>query len=183
MSETITLCPDDRMTALLGAIEAGDERGLPVLLGEFPRDPRLHFLEGSLLAARQDYAQARLAMRKAVDIAPDFAIARFQLGFLLLTSGEAHAAQEAWGPLFGLPDEEPLRLFARGLSHMIRDEFDEAIEHLERGITRNTENLPLNRDMRLLIDEMRNKQPPSDGEPLSAASLLLRQTTFKPTRH
>jgi tetratricopeptide (TPR) repeat protein len=171
------------MSALLAAIDKGDEGQMQGVMREFPDDPRLHFLHGSLLAGNKDYQRARIAMRKAVDLAPDFGIARFQLGFLLLTSGEPHAAQEAWGPLFGLADDEPLRLFARGLSHMIRDEFAEAIDHLERGIARNSENLPLNRDMQLIIDELKAKEPAEDGEMLSAASLLLRQTAFKPTRH
>src|SRR5271156_6341339 len=104
-SAVTNLCPSERISSLVTSIQKNEPRGmrdLDGLLSEYPRDPRLHFLKGSLLAGQQDYAAARAAMRHAVDLAPDYAIARFQLGFLLLTSGEAHAAQEAWGPLHSL---------------------------------------------------------------------------------
>jgi hypothetical protein len=40
-------------------------QSLDALIGDYPRDPRLHFLRGSLLAARQNYGEAREAMRLA----------------------------------------------------------------------------------------------------------------------
>ncbi|MEI9997614.1 MAG: hypothetical protein WDM91_23670 [Rhizomicrobium sp.] len=181
---TATLCPDDRMAALLAAVGRSPEQGLrdtELLLGDFPRDPRLHFLRGSLLAGRQDYAAARLAMRQAVDIAPDFAVARFQLGFLLLTSGEPHAAQEAWGPLHGLPAESYIRKFVTGLCHLIRDEFADTIHCLEEGMAANTENPAMNRDMQMIVDEVRSKL--KDAAPASAVDFLLQQSALKSTRH
>jgi hypothetical protein len=123
-------------------------------------------------------------MRRAVDLAPDYAIARFQLGFLLLTSGEPHAAQEAWGPLHALPESNYLNIFVRGLCHLIRDEFDDTVRLLQEGIDRNTENAPMNADMQLIIDEVRRKQAAGGiGAAVSAVDQLLQQSALRSTRH
>ncbi len=178
-------CPNKDMAALVAGIGKDETQGmrdLDTLLLDYPRDARLHFLKGSLLAGRQDYTAARAAMRHAVDLAPDYGIARFQLGFLLLTSAEPHAAQEAWGPLHALPTDNYLRLFATGLGHMIRDEFADAIKLLQDGIARNQENPAMNRDMHLLIDEMRKKQG-GDDAPRSSVDFLLQQSALKTTKH
>lgn len=181
-------CPDDMIAGLLETV-AGDEPAgvaeLERLLARYPDDPRLHFLRGSLLAAAQDYAGARRAMRRAVDLAPDYAIARFQLGFLLLTSGEPHAAQEAWGPLHGLASNDYLRVFAEGLTHLVHDRFAETIARLEDGIARNQDNPAMNNDMRMIIDEARRKLAgDGDSDSLSSsAHLLLQQAALKATRH
>jgi len=132
-------------------------RDLESMLDEYPRDARLHFLKGSLLAGEQDYAGARVSMRQAVDLAPDYHVARFQLGFLLLTSGEPHAAQEAWGPLHSLPADNYLHIFVQGLCHLIKDDFAETVRLLQDGIVRNKENPAMNRDMQMIIDEARHK--------------------------
>jgi len=186
-NDALPICPEDRLSSLVSAIDEDESAGvimLDRLLDEFPLDARLHFLRGSLAAAGRDYAGARIAMRHAVDLAPDFAIARFQLGFLLLTSGEPHAAQEAWGPLHSLPVDHYLRIFVRGLCHLIADEFDDAITLLLDGIGRNSENPALNGDMRLIVEETRRKSAErEEGEPLSHAQLLLQQSASKSTKH
>jgi hypothetical protein len=106
------------------------------------------------------------------------------LGFLLLTSGEPHAAQEAWGPLHSLPADNYLHLFVVGLCHLIRDEFDDTIRSLQDGIARNQENLPMNRDMQLIIDEVRGKISRKDGDAAtSSVGFLLQQAALKSTRH
>jgi tetratricopeptide (TPR) repeat protein len=181
------LCPNDKLGALTLKIQkepASGMKELDALLTEYPNEPRLHLLKGSLLAGGQDYASARTAMRRAVDLAPDYAIARFQLGFLLLTSGEPHAAQEAWGPLHALPESNYLNIFVRGLCHLIRDEFDDTVRLLQEGIDRNTENAPMNADMQLIIDEVRRKQAAGGtGAAVSAVDQLLQQSALRSTRH
>jgi tetratricopeptide (TPR) repeat protein len=181
-------CSDDELKIVLDTAGNDTAHGLSLLkdgLMQYPSDPRLHFLHGSLLAEVKDYTSAPLAMRRAVDLAPDFRLARFQLGFLLLTSGEAHAAQEAWGPLLASPQEDYLRHFVIGLNHLILDEFEEAIRLLEHGIAANTENPAMNRDMELIIAEAHARLGDSQGgdEPLSSAQLLLQQSALKATRH
>ena len=188
----LSFCPDEQMQTLLSLVDTEEAQGramLARLMREWPQDARLHFLEGSLRAAARDYAEGARAMRRAIDIAPDFTLARFQLGFLQLTNGEPIAAQESWGPLFGLAKSSFLRIFAEGLCHMIRDEFAQAIDLLEQGIVLNQDVPPLNRDMDLILTELRalreGQAGASDdrGEPLSAAQLLLQQSSFKSTRH
>lgn len=67
------------------------------LLHEFPDDARLHFLYGSTLIGDGRLIEGHRALTRAVEIAPDFAIARFQLGFFQLTSGEPASALQTFG--------------------------------------------------------------------------------------
>jgi hypothetical protein len=131
------------------------------------------------LAGNEDFVGARASTRRAVDLAPDYAVARFQLGFLLLTSGEPHAAQEAWGPLHGLPRQNCLRSFVEGLCHLIRDEFVDAISSLEKGIAANHENPPMSRDMHLIIEELHRKIAGHQGGVTSSVDQLLQQSALK----
>jgi len=183
------LCPNDILASELAALQAappGDLTGLDTLLARYSTDPRLYFLKGSFLASAKDYAAARAAMRRALDLAPDFTIARFQLGFLHLTSGEPIAAQETWGPLQGFPEGHYIRHFVRGLCHLIRDEFSDALRQLELGIAANTENPPLNNDMRLIINEVRSRSDSAgedDSGETSSAQALLQQAALRSTMH
>lgn len=179
------LCPGDRLQALVEAMGVDERQAiadLELLLARHPDDARLHFLKGSLAAGRQDYEAGIRDIRRAVEIAPEFWIARYQLGFLQLTSGESLAAQESWGPLHGLSEGHYLRVFVNGLIHMIHDRFPEAIEAFERGMMLNEENLPVNADIKLIIDEIRERA--GDGDAVSSSvDLLLRQSMMKATRH
>jgi tetratricopeptide (TPR) repeat protein len=177
----MTLCNDDQFQALTTAISAGDGDDIMHVdraLAGFPHDPRLHFLRGSLLAGIGRPIEALSSLKKAVELAPDFAIARFQLGFFQLTSGEAAAALSTWGPLALLPESHYLRIFVGGLTYLIRDEFPQAMEQLQLGIAANQENPPLNRDMQLIVDRVGaigdNSAEGDDGS-TSATSFLLGQ--------
>lgn len=178
--QTSDLCPDDKLRPVLEAVERSNEDGLKAietLSASYGRDPRLRFLHGSVLASLQRYSEAMRQMQSAVEIAPDYPIARFQLGLLQLTSGEAQAALTTWGPLAILPEDQYLSLFVRGLQSMIRDEFGKAIDLLQAGIQRNNENLPMNRDMSLLIETMKEAMAKGDQDgPQSAVQLLLQQS-------
>jgi tetratricopeptide (TPR) repeat protein len=158
---------------------------LDKLLKTYSTDSRLWFLKGSLLAGQGEYAPARAAMRKALDLSPHFSIARFQLGLLQLTSGEPIAAQETWGPLHGLPKTHFLRLFVEGMGHLIRDEFADAVMSIEKGIGNNSENLPLNHDMQLVVDAIRKMmggdRPTDRGQ--SSVDMILQQAALKTRLH
>lgn len=180
------LCPEDRMEDILARMARDLDGGMGELrsaVGDFPNDARLLFLYGSVAAGAQEYGEAREAMRRAVDLAPKFHIARFQLGLLLLSSGEPFAAQEAWGPLHSLSQDNYLRIFVNGLCRLIQDDFGDAIRLLEEGITLNRENTPMNRDMQMIIDEIQAKQNGGTGGGASSVDLLLRQAALKSTRH
>jgi len=82
------LCDDDTMEQLVAALQSNDAGELQLVddqLRKFPEDPRLHFMRGSLLAARKQPVAAHQALSRAVELAPDYHIARYQLGFFELT--------------------------------------------------------------------------------------------------
>lgn len=173
------ICPEDRMQILVRAMERGERDALErvdELIEEFADDARLHFLRGSLMASDGQLIEAYQSLARSVELEPEFAIARFQLGFFQLTSGEAAAALDTWGRLDGLHDGHYLRHFVDGLRGLIRDDFAGAIEHLEAGIGANSENPPLNRDMQLIIDQCRSLLSPTPEEgatEVSETSILL----------
>jgi tetratricopeptide (TPR) repeat protein len=180
-------CPQPQLDDLVAAIRRDEAQGLNrlgALLEEYPRDARLHFLQGSVLAGQQRYAEAHEAIAKAVALAPELWVARFQLGFLELTSGDPGAAEATWAPFERLPQDYYLSLFVHGLRRLMRDEFPETIRLLGAGIQRNVDNPAMNHDMQLIIDTLQVAGPPPDAEaePVSAAQLLLRQYAGK-TRH
>jgi tetratricopeptide (TPR) repeat protein len=184
----MTLCSDEEIQHLLAAMQSDspDELALAERLIEtYPEDSRLHFLRGSLLAGSGRPIEAHAALSRAVALAPDFALARFQLGFFELTSGEAARALATWEPLANLPEGHYLGQFVAGLRHLIRDEFAQAIAALREGISVNDENPPLNRDMQLIIDQCVPLAGGAEAAPAeaSATSLLLDQFGGRGTTH
>jgi tetratricopeptide (TPR) repeat protein len=198
------LCPAEALDALIARLRHDDDGALErlgELLDAWPLDPRLHFLQGSVLAGLQRYDEGRRAMARAVEIAPDYALARFQLGFLDLTSGRALDAVAVWTPLVALPEDEPLRLLAEGLMNLANDRFSEARKLLARGMELNTAVPLINADMQLILDQIADlpdgpsapgghEDPPPapqiENGPASAVHLLLQQSRFKGdggTRH
>lgn len=182
------MVPDEVLGPVLKQIDINPEGAvarLDELIGLYGEDARLQFLCGSVLAGLGRFADAHTMMQKAVAIAPGYDLARFQLGFLELTSGDANTAQETWAPLLNLPSDNPLKLFVEGLGKMLADEFEEAISFLQEGISRNQLLPPMNRDMGLLIYEMTRKLNAQSGETQidSDANFLLKQFSFKNTKH
>ena len=185
MTGAPNLCPDDKMKVLLTQLSSAASDGLSEvdeLIWKFPLDPRLHFLRGSLLAGQRRYDEARAGMAEAVRIAPDYEIARFQLGFLHMTSGAPQEAAEVWEPLANLEPENPLRLFSCALNMLAQDEFDQALHYFSEGMRRNVSYPELNKDMMLLVNTIKQKQQDNGGEAISSAQMLLRQYKDK-TKH
>lgn len=181
-------CPNAEIETLMAALASGAPDAfaqLEALVAAYPEDARLHFLRGSLLIGAGRAIEAHAALSEAVRLAPDYALARFQLGFFELTSGEAPRALKTWGPLDAqLPADHYLMHFTTGLRHLIEDRFGETIAALERGIAVNEENLPLNGDMELIIAECRKQSDPTEtGEEASATSMLLGQFASRDTMH
>jgi tetratricopeptide (TPR) repeat protein len=176
MTSSVTpLCPQDEIEALAQSLsETEGVSDVDGALALYPSDHRLHFLRGSVLAGDRRYDEARESMRKAIDLVPDYSIARFQLGFLEFTSGEPAVAAATWTRLQDLPSDDPLRLFSEGLMLLVEDDASGAIERLRRGIELNDINPSLNRDMELLISELSNAQT-SEAQPNSETQMLLRQ--------
>ncbi|MBX9645218.1 MAG: hypothetical protein K2W91_14115 [Novosphingobium sp.] len=178
-------CSDAQIQEIL-AISAQDTlagiAAIDTALRDFPKDARLHFLKGSMLIGEKRFIAAHTALREAVRLDPELHIARFQLGFFELTSGEADAALASWQPLkAALPAGHYLQLFVEGLEHLVADRFAPCIDSLRAGMEVNAENAPLNGDMQLIIErcrELLGEQGPTasesgDGEAVSATSFLL----------
>ena len=117
-----------------------------------------YFLLGSHYAQLGLFGDAATHLGRAVEVAPDFAIARFQLGLLHLTNAQPNEAQQVWAGLADLPSSNPLVSFREGLQHLIRDEFADCVRCLERGIEINVGNPALNADMRLVIERVKDVQ-------------------------
>ena len=186
-NEMVLHCSDEALKPVLATLQDNDEMGLAGLarlLETHPFDSRLHFLKGSVLAGLQHYEEGRAAMQKAVEIAPEFAIARFQLGFLELTSGLAADATATWAHFAGLAEDQPFRILSEGLNCLARDEFPEAVRLLRRGMELNTEHPLINNDMQLLLDEIGDRAAPQPenkqvAESASATHMLLQQFELK----
>lgn len=116
------------------------------------------FLLGSEYAALGDMAQAEAAFANAARLAPDFPLARYQLGLLQFSSGRAALGLLTWQPLLELPDTDPLPHFVNGFAALAQDQFDEALAHYEQGLQRNTENPALSGDIEKVIAGIRSLQ-------------------------
>lgn len=120
-----------------------------------PTSPLPHFLMaaeymeiGALQEAEASYAHTLL-------LAPEFAIARFQFGLMLLSSSRLELALLTWEPLLKLESEEPLRIFAEAFAYLVANDLEKAEQFFQRGIENNKENIPLNRDMNRILDNVR----------------------------
>ena len=93
--------------------------------------------------------------------------------------------------LHRLPAGNYLRIFAEGMIHLVRDEFEAAIARFDEGIRKNDENEALNSDIRLLKVECeklakkagRGEELADEDTGLSATSLLLGGFSGRDTQH
>ncbi|MES2039884.1 MAG: hypothetical protein V4495_18860 [Pseudomonadota bacterium] len=101
-------------------------------------------------------AESEAAYANALVLAPQFHIARFQLGLLQFTSAKVAVALLTWQPLLALQDDNALKLFVMGFAHMAQDDFDVALSYFERGIVCNVDIPPLNTDIQRVISEIKD---------------------------
>jgi len=143
------------------------------------RDSR-HVFGTYLLAA--EHAQlgmmdrAEAGFRKTVDLAPDFPMARFQLGQMHLTRNDGAAARAILAPLADLPAGQALSGYAKGLIAAANDDVGEAVRHLEAGLACEQEIPALAADMRRVLDNLRavagTAEPTAPTPPLAAPMYL-----------
>ena len=129
------------------------------------RDSR-HVFGTYLLAA--EHAQigmmdrAEEGFRKTVELAPDFPMARFQLGQLYLVKGDAEASKTLLAPLTQLPAGQALSCYAKGLIAAANEDASEAIAQLHAGLACEQEIPALAQDMQRVLN---NLLAFSGGEP------------------
>ncbi|MXN76534.1 hypothetical protein GR157_17550 [Burkholderia sp. 4701] len=143
-----TLCPDDRMAVLVETMRSSDDAALQSLndsLERWPHDYRLRFLRGAVHAGLQHYDAARSDFEASQQLALDFSIASFMLGFLHLTHGHVDRTVDAWQSLDTLPAYDTLRVLKTGLLNLADDQFDLAVEQLRAGVASNRKYPLINR--------------------------------------
>lgn len=160
------------------ALEEGDgERALDILRQAHEDQPE----SGQTLALlAAQYMQlgapdaAEAAFIGALQRDPTLATARFQLGLLQYTSGRTQTAFQTWQPLESLGETHYLVQFKRAFAALAVDAFDDTLLLLDRGISANQENMPLNHDMRMLAGQIQalrsNAAKPSSARQDEAAT-------------
>jgi hypothetical protein len=113
-----------------------------------------HFLLGANCAQSGLNDQAEAAFIACLSRAPDFLIARFQLGLLQLTNSRAATAHATWEPLLALGDDHYLKLFVQGFLAILHADKGAAQDFICRGIALNSEIPPLNRDMQGVLGRL-----------------------------
>lgn len=146
------------------------------MAGAFPANANAHYLLGAEHAQIGLYDRALADFAAALRVQPRLAAARFQLGLLHLTLGQAAEAQSVLAPLDELASDDPLRLFKAALVHLMHDELEECARGLRAGIDRNRGNEALNADMRRLLADVERRfaggSIDSDGSAATPPALL-----------
>ena len=154
-SNDAQLTPDQLLYQSLSYSMAGQSdlaiQSLEMLLKVNPKDARALFLLGSEYAQNQRYADAIEKMNKVIQFDPNMDIARFQLGMLYISSGRLSEAVNVWSGLDDLSQPHYLYLFKEGMLALSRDDLERSVMLLQQGIAENTDNLALNKNMRIII--------------------------------
>lgn len=167
---------DELLRIALGAINSDhDAEALVMLKTLLERDPSHVF--GTYLMAAQ-HAQlgmldrAEAGFRAVMQVAPDFPMARFQLGQLLLVAGAGGEARQVLGPLAA--GDGAVGAFARALSASAQDDLTTALAELEAGLALPQDIPALELDMRNLLARFQRSalEVPSAGASSSSALFL-----------
>ena len=158
---------DALLQAGLAASQENDSQAALDLFAQasavYPASGLPHFLAGSEYAALGQIDKAEGELANAVLLAPDFHIARYQLGLLQFSSGRAATALVTWQPLFSLDDAQALGHFVRGFAALAQDDFAGAKAHFDAGLVRNTENAALSGDIQKVLQGMSDAQAQTQG--------------------
>lgn len=119
-----------------------------------PANARLRHLLGAEYAQAGQAESAKAELFHAITLDPEAHIARFQLGLLLLTLGDSTTAMRVWQPLDLLSERASVRQFKRGLEGLIRGDRRLCREALMEGMAVNSDNAPLNDDMRRILAQL-----------------------------
>ena len=171
---------DEMLRIAIEAIQADrTAEAVDLLKSLLEREPD-HVFATYLLAA--EHAQlgmldeAERGFGRAVELAPDFDIARFQWGQLDWARGEPDAARSAQQPLAAKADGHALCHYARGLIATAQDDAQAAAAELQLGLSCPQEIAALEADMRRLIGSLQGLAQ-SDGSMATPAVAMPVQLT------
>lgn len=146
---------DELLRTALDAINnARNAEALSLLKTLIERDPGNAFGHYLLAAEHMQLGmvdRAEEGFRKVVQLAPDFPIARFQLGQLYLVKGDGTSATSMLAPLAALPAGTALSNYAKGLIAAAADDAVAAIEGLRTGLACEQDIPALAADMQRLL--------------------------------
>jgi tetratricopeptide (TPR) repeat protein len=125
-----------------------------------------HFLIGSEQAAAGDLDAAEVAFANAVLLAPEFLLARYQLGLLQFSSNRAAMAMVTWGPLLALAPAEPLGHYVRGFAALAQDRFTESVAQFEAGLDCEELNPAVAADIRQVVEAVRQLAARAESSPV-----------------
>lgn len=117
-----------------------------------------HYLLGAEYAQITMYERAIGEMEAAIALDPGLAMARLQLGMLLLGADKTQRATEILSPLNDLAENNFVRKFGAGLQHLGREDLSMASACLAEGIVLNQSNPALNNDMQNIIHQIESRQ-------------------------
>lgn len=143
------------------AIEANrDAEAISMLKEIVARQPD-HFHAVYLLAAQHAqigmFDRAESEFRAAVAMAPDFPVARFQLGQLLAMSGRANEAREVLQPI--LEGRDALGAYSRAIVAFAENRIDVGLREIDEGLALPQSIPALTNDMRRLSQSLREAEP------------------------
>jgi tetratricopeptide (TPR) repeat protein len=116
-----------------------------------PRNGEIRYLLGAELAQQRRYDEAVLELSAAIALDPLLHTARLQLGLLHLTLAQPQHATAVLAALESLEDSSALKHFKRGIDALTADDLPAAAASLAHGIELNSDNAPLDNDMRMLL--------------------------------
>lgn len=122
-----------------------------------------HFLLAAEHASAGDFARAELSYASSLLLAPDFSLARYQMGLLQFSSQRATVALLTWQPLFLLPEADALLHYVRGFAALAQDAFADALRHFRRGLECTPANPVLSADILQVVEAVERLQAPGDA--------------------
>lgn len=159
------------LDAINGARDADAVVLLKVLTGRSPGNPLAYYLLAAQHAQTGLMDRAEQGFKRAVELAPEFAMAHFQLGQLMLVKGDAAAAAHEFRQVRS--DDPAIACYAEGLCALAEERPVDALASLQRGLMLPQTIPALAQDMQQLVDGVGAvaMQEGQEGQEDGAASL------------
>ncbi|WP_194269558.1 tetratricopeptide repeat protein [Stenotrophomonas sp. MYb238] len=159
------------LEAINGARDADAMVLLKVLAGRSPGNPLAHYLLAAQHAQTGLLERAEQGFRRAVELAPEFTMARFQLGQLMLVKGDGMAAAHEFRLVRS--DDPAIACYAEGLCALAEERQAEALASLGQGLALPQKIPALAQDMQQLADGIGVTALPEERQSDGVASLTV----------